>query len=32
VRYLAPEAVIGALRLRPGASVFGDLDPPTARL
>jgi cell division septal protein FtsQ len=32
VRYLAPDAVIGALHLRPGASVFDDLDPPTARL
>jgi len=32
VRYLAPAAVIGALRLAPGASVFDDLDEITARV
>jgi cell division protein FtsQ len=32
VRYLAPAAVIGALRLPPGASVFDDLDEITAHV
>jgi cell division septal protein FtsQ len=32
VRYLAPAAVIGALRLSPGASVFDDLDELTRRV
>lgn len=32
VRYLAPDAVIGALRLAPRASVFDDLDPLAERL
>lgn len=32
VRYLAPDAVIGALHLGPSASVFDDLDPLAERL
>jgi cell division septal protein FtsQ len=32
VRYLAPDAVIGALHLGPSASMFDDLDPLTERL
>ncbi len=32
MRYLAPAAVIGVLRLAPGASVFDDLDEVTARV
>ena len=32
VRHLAPDAVIGALRLEPGASVWDDLDVLTARV
>ena len=32
VRYLAPDAVIGALHLAPRASVFDDVDPLTERL